>query len=286
MGDLPTSTGEAVKVPACWGGALAAEAVRVRKLQAAEQGSKEEWVEHIRDAFLQGARQEVADEGAKEWHTGACDSKRQAAGALIVAVLDAERGEQVTGGESRARWTRQGESASEDGWREGHEQETARLRALVSFDDDGWPTDGTTGVRLQLDGIGDLEPALQLECRARMELGTEVDVLQEGGWVKREGKTHVARDVQWANHVELCTWQARVGFDLAFTFDASQKVRTNADGIPVRNDVTGELEQVASCAAGRHDGQVLGGKLLEKEGINNYLGELAAQLVALGSGNW
>ena len=104
-----------------------------------------------------------------------------------MAVLDAERSELVTGGESRARWTRQGESASEDGWREGHEQEAARLRALVTFDSDGWPRDGATGERMRLEGIGHLEPALQLECRARMELGEEVDVLREGGWVKWEG---------------------------------------------------------------------------------------------------
>ena len=107
------------------------------------------------------------------------------------------------------------------------------MRALVSFDSDGWPRDGVTGERMRLDSIGYLEPALQLECRARMELGEEVDVLQEGGWVKREGKTHIARDIQWADHVELCAWQAKVGFDVAFTLDASQQVRKNADGIPV-----------------------------------------------------
>ena len=75
--------GDAEAAPANRSGALAAEAARVRRLPAAEQGTKKEWMRRIRDEFLLDKRREVADAGAKECHTGACDSKAQAAGALI-----------------------------------------------------------------------------------------------------------------------------------------------------------------------------------------------------------
>ena len=79
--------------------------------------------------------------------------------------------------------------------------------------------------------------AVQLECRARLEVG-EVPVFAAGE--KRE-LTHIALDVQRCNHVEFCGVQAKFDIDVAYTLDASQDVEKNADGIPVRDGRGGQL---------------------------------------------
>lgn len=100
---------------------------------------------------------------------------------------------------------------------------------------------------------------------------------------KRE-KTHVALDVQRANHVEFCSMQAKFDIGVAYILDASQDVEKNAEDIPVRDGQTGELVKVVSCAAGCHDGKVVSGNMEEPEGKNNYRGELGAQILALADG--
>ena len=114
-----------------------------------------------------------------------------------------------------------GEDMLFEGWR-------ARERhylAAMDFDSTGWPLDDA-GAEMQRSHVDSLAPALQLQCRARMEIDDMVDApwVTELGLNVKRAFTHIALDVQRTNKANLARLQAQCRFTVAYTGDASQKV--------------------------------------------------------------
>jgi len=198
-------------------------------------------------------------------------------------MLDEDRALAVSGGEGRfmlrgdeARASEFAWALGEDGFREGWCERAAQFRGLVSFGEGGVPFDGDTGLPLESADLAALPPAVQLECRARAELG-DVEVLAISAG-KRAG-THVSLDVQLENHRELCELQAKFDFTAAYTTDAGTGVSKCED--TVLRDGMGNPIPCVSQAAGRHDGVVCSGTIEATRGLDNYVGEMAALLLAI-----
>ena len=119
-----------------------------------------------------------------------------------------------------------------------------------------------------------LPPAPQLVCRARIHLGDDAEVERHDFGVKRGGPRRVNLEVQARNWEMACTAQAKYGLTAAYTLDASR-------GRTAVGDDGEATELRAGRAAVRHDGTVIGGRLVEPEGETPYLGEWGAQLDAL-----
>ena len=79
----------------------------------------------------------------------------------------------------------------EDGFIEGHEEKARELRESVNFDGQGWPISSATGVLLTEAELVAMPAAVQLECRARLEVG-EVPVFVIG---EKCEVTHVHGDM-------------------------------------------------------------------------------------------
>ena len=127
--------------------------------------------------------------------------------------------------------------------------------------------------------MGELEPALQLMARARIEVGNRVEnlpVCDEWPAAKKK-KTHVNMAVQRRNLEELTEWQAKIKATAAYTLDGTRD--------RVKTGDAGEAEFVTARAAGRHDGAIKAARIHEVEGADNYLAELAAHLDALNDEN-
>ena len=253
--------------------ALGATAAAERAGPAEAQRSKQEWQADVAAAV----RVPVAPVH-QEWTTGASTAAMRARGARVFAVLDAERSVVEEGGE--ATFLCRGEAGGErrvgaDGYLEGWEAEYAELRSRVAFDANGMPV-GADGVLLAEADLGELPPALRLQCWARLKIG-DVEVKERS--VGKVDHTHVSLDVQRNNHEELCCWQARVGVTHAFCTDSSFQKKKDTDGRPL----TGEYgpEVVTTVGVGFDDGSVTCGLFEEAEGSNNYLGELGSLVVAL-----
>ena len=111
----------------------------------------------------------------------------------------------------------------------------------------------------------DLPPAPQLVCRARIHLGAEVEIEAHDWGVKRGGARRVNLEVQESNWEMACTAQAKYGLTAAYSLDASRGQTATEPG--------GEHSELrAGRAAVRHDGMVIGGRLMEPEGETPYLG--------------
>lgn len=251
--------------------------------------SKESWTRELRRCFPT-----VRAKPAVEWTVGGRDRAREARGAKYVMVLDRERTVEVTGG--TARWDRRGkegrvagsgdaaEDAFElgaDGWAAGWRVRAEELALSVAFDDEGYvfDVDGDGG-RLCGHKLGSMDPAIQLQARARIAIGEamaeaekKLEVVDEWPAEKRK-HTHVNLAVQRRNHQEACEWSAKIRATAMYTVDASRDIDWERQG------ETSDGDAYVTRAAVRHDGQVLGGRLREPEGADNYIGELAAQLDA------
>ena len=114
-----------------------------------------------------------------------------------------------------------------------------------------------------LSEAGGLPPALEGAVRARWSLG-DVLVVCEGAGQKRE-VTHVDARVAAANLTELAELQEKFHITAFYSTDGTRQRVQHQDG---------SSELVAARAARRHDGAILGGRVCEKEGEDNYLAEL------------
>ena len=118
-----------------------------------------------------------------------------------------------------------------------------------------------------------------MQARARIAIGEamaeskEFKVIDQWPAEKRT-HTHVNLAVQRRNHREACEWSAKIKATAMYTVDASRSIERERAGDSEMGDA------YVTRAAVRHDGQVLGGRMLEPEGADNYIGELAAQLDA------
>jgi len=218
------------------------------------------------------------------WVHGGRDRDAEAFGARCVLVVNAERTAQVSGGE--ARWGRRRDPTFEprgnderglhigaDGWVVGHALARAQLLSKYKLDAEGYVVN-TAGCRVQGEEMGEMEPAMQLLARARIELGAshpDMEIVDKPPQGKAK-KTHVNLHVQRQNREELAEWQTKISATAAYTLDGT---RTKFKG------EHGEVEHVVARAAARHDGVIKAGRMWEVEGADNYLAELAAQLDAL-----
>ena len=249
-----------------------------RALDRSQQRPKSYWDERLR-AVVRG----VDGSSAREWVTGMPVAASMACGPRVGVMLDEDRALAVSGGEGRfmlrgdeARASEFAWALGEDGFREGWCERAAQFRSLVSFGEGGVPFDGDTGLPLESADLAALPPAVQLECRARAELG-DVEVLAISAG-KRAG-THVSLDVQLENHRELCELQAKFDFTAAYTTDAGTGLSRCED--TVLRDGMGNPIPCVSQAAGRHDGVVCSGTIEATRGLDNYVGEMAALLLAI-----
>ena len=262
------------------------EAMGVPEVRA--RRSKASWARELRRCFPT-----VRAKPAVEWTTGGRDRAREARGAKYVMVLDRARNAEVTGG--TARWDRRGregriagqgdeaEDAIElgaDGWAVGSRVRAEELASSVAFDDEGYVLDvDGDGGRLSGRKLGSADPAIQMQARARIAIGkamaeSEAFVVVDEWPAKKKEHTHVNLAVQRRNHRETCEWSAKIRATAMYTVDASRSVDWERAG------ETGPADAYVARAAVRHDGQVLGGRMREPEGADNYIGELAAQLDA------
>ena len=171
-----------------------------------------------------------------------------------------------TGGE--ARWLKRGEVGT-DGYLQGWAEPAAVLRKQVQLDGEGYFL-LSNGLRATTCDIARWEPALQMAARARLEIGDRRVCSYK---LFKASEVVVNLRAQRAMIEELILWQARMGLTKVFTVDATRKRVTEERKVELRG----------ARAGARHDGQVIGGVLSESEGIDNYLGELAAQIDVLNS---
>eukprot|EP00966_Prymnesium_polylepis_P288489 6663852-Prymnesium_polylepis.1 len=144
----------------------------------------------------------------------------------------------------------------------------------MSFDEAGWrrwPCDDK-GARLAEEEVCELEPALQIQVRARAKLGAQVKVMrkQRMGRRKKLRGTHVNLDVQRGGHGELCEWQAKLGFTAVYATDGTRREveRVGAKGKTIKVTVVAKV-------AVRHCGREIGGTVEEVDGRCNYGAEVA-----------
>ena len=216
----------------------------------------------------------------EQWVVGGRDRMRDATGPTMVSIMERDKGWTRRGGERR--WLARGKAThmpmdgdetgvvvGDDGWKVGHEQETCALLMQLEFDEDGQPVDAF-GARLTGTAIAALPPALQLQARAAVVMAEKEAAVTNQWPAEKRRARHLNRAVQERNRQELAVWQARIGATVAYTVDASRAA------LPPLKPV----EFVVSRSAVRHDGEVFGGRMMEPEGHDNYLGELAAEIDA------
>ena len=237
----------------------------------------DEWEARLRACFP-----DVQRRAATEWLHGLPDSAARARGARRVLVAGAARCPVVTGGE--VRWLQRGRgkpptgrdgdggdrTVDASGWLDGHEADAERLLDETTIDGEGYAC-ARSGERLTVEQIGMLTPAVQLWARARRMLPADVECIDE--WpAQKKGKTHVNAAVARANRQELAMWQARVAATHAYAVDGTrQSIKTARGGV----------DYVVARAGVRQDGKVLGGRMEETAGADNYLAELAALIDVL-----
>ena len=265
-------SGTGVRVDAVAVGSLLGE---LGDTEVRQRKSKLNWAASLRRCFPG-----VIPRKACEWAHGGRDRAREAGGGRFVMVANKARVARVSGGE--ARWCRRGLVGAAqrkgdeagipvgmDGWAIGWEAEAAGLKALMSFDDEGYAIN-VLDERVQGQELGELPPALQMSARARIAIGElkpDCPVVREAPTEKYKSTT-VNTVVQAANHRELCEWQAKVRATAVYTVDGTRMVAGTKEA----------PEYVIARMALRHDGLKLGGRLHEPEGADNYIAELAGQM--------
>ena len=230
--------------------------------------SEERWATELRSCF-----QGVQRRAASEWRHGARDREAQARGARRVLVMGGPTGTTATGGECGWMMERADDGSraiGADGWYRGHEEEAEKLLATAGIDEEGFAVSGA-GKRLDEGEVAELQPAVQLWARSRLRVGSEVPCVDEWPPVKKEA-THVNVAVARQNRREAAEWQAKIRATAAFTGDGTRQAI---------KEESGAKEFVVARAAMRHDGTTAGGRLVEVEGADNYLAELAALIDVL-----
>ena len=214
------------------------------------------------------------DGGGEKWEVGQRAEELRWGGARVVVTAARGASWVECGGRGELALLAEEEGAVDgDGCRPGWEHECHALMAAVKFDSIGWPC-WAGGARMMEAELVDLPPAPQLVCRARIHLGAEVEIEAHDWGVKRGGARRVNLEVQESNWEMACTAQAKYGLTAAYSLDASRGQTATEPG--------GEHSELrAGRAAVRHDGMVIGGRLMEPEGETPYLGEWGAQLDAL-----
>ena len=216
------------------------------------------WEDALRKTFLGIRRPSV-----EEWCVGGGDSQADARGGRVFCDIDSA--EDPRGGE--ASWLCRSD-IDEQGFLMGWIERAGNMRAQFMFDAEGYLC-SRGGLRLKLQQLAQLDPAVQLVARARLALG-DVEVLPGDG-IKRQ-ETHVQLSSQRCLWEKLTTWSARIRATRIYTLDGGwREVETD----------TGKTK-IATRVAIDHEGHVLGGRLLEEDvNEDNYIAELAAQLDAL-----
>ena len=206
----------------------------------------------------------------------------------MVIVTGYARTADVSGGEGRwlarrragydptVRGDRDHFEVGDDGWASDHTTAAAALEGSMSFYSEGFAVD-PDGERLAGEKLGELPPALQLQARARRALPEDTPVHSE--WPPKTRKeTHINLHMQRRNAAELASWQARIRATAVYSGDGA-RLRRGEEGL------SDDERHVVARATIRHDGVVLGGRMREPEGADNYLAELAALLDAINSEN-
>ena len=129
---------------------------------------RHEWGMQIRKCFPT-----AEPTGAANWNHGGLDFEASAAGVRMFAVLDDSRRHVAAGGERS--WLQRAD-VGEDGFLSGWKERVRSASSTVFFDETGWP-EWPHGVPVQEHELSSLEPTLQLQCRARMILGDEVETM-------------------------------------------------------------------------------------------------------------
>ena len=122
-----------------------------------------------------------------------------------------------------------------------------------------------------------MAPVPQMAARAPIILHDaceDLQVLDQLPAEKRQ-ETHINLATQRASYREQCEWQARIRATALWATDGTRTV--------IRHEHA-PWEFVIARSAVRHDGARFGGRVVEPEGADNYLAELAALMdVALAS---
>ena len=155
------------------------------------------------------------------------------------------------------------------GWRGGGSAQSYGASGWRWMREEGYVVEHEGGARVSLGDAGELPPALQGAVRARWALG-DVLVVCEGAGQKRN-ETHVDVRVAAANITELAEIQEKFDITAFYATDGTRQLVPREDG---------STELVAARAARRHDGSIIGGRVCEKEGEDNYLAELVAVIDA------
>jgi hypothetical protein len=221
---------------------------------------------------------------AIEWAHGGRDRAAEGRGAHFVEIMNDERTEKRRGGE--ARWLRRHQMPTGNGTDmavdgtvtaagevAGWEATAEQMRSSYGVDDEGYIIDLSDGQRFSGDRLGDLPPAVQALARARIRLDAISDNLRvvDEELVTKRKDTHVNVEMQRRNLVEFINLQARFAVTSTHTHDGSRDTLT----------VGNEVEYLVTRACASHDGVERNGRLLEPEGADNYIAELAALLDTL-----
>ena len=217
-----------------------------------------DWESALRNTF-----QGIQRPSVEEWNVGGGDSQADARGGRVFCDIDSA--EDPRGGE--ASWLCRSD-IDDQGFLVGWIERPGNMRSQFKFDAEGYLC-SRDGLRLELQQLTQLDPAVQLVARARLALG-DVEVLSGDG-TKRQ-TTHVQLSAQRCLWEKLTTWSARISATRIYTLDGGwREVKTD----------TGSTK-IATRAAIDHEGHVLGGRIFEEDmNEDNYIAELAAQLDAL-----
>ena len=243
---------------------------------AAAKVSKDEWLRRLR-----GCCPDVTPLPAREWRHGGHDIGKRAASARLFFDVGGECF--AVGGE--ARWMREADK-DDDGYVQGWRCRLAEMRSAVVIGSDGAVRDADGNEFEAGAGLEDLCPALQMVARAAGEARhrENLEVTEENPPAKiKDPKRNVINvHAQRREADKLMTWQARTGADAVYTLDGAwDRIKVS---VGHGASATVRSESRTAFASVRHDGTVIGGRMEEDIGEDNYLAELAAQICTAADG--
>ena len=244
-------------------------------------GAMTRTVEEWRHVWREAAGAEISKEPVA-WDNGSADATELARGARVIWDLDS--GISASGGQAgwmqRADVDEQGHLAD---WRESMTRFQRSLyvdaKAFLCWELRRWRGASEKECRVTPEAAeSSLPPALRIMVEARWRLeeaaGAEgydvVDAPIEKG---EEGKKFLNARCVRQEFIWLSRYQAQYNLEAVITVDASY--------ITMTDPATGASWKVGARAAAWHDGTSADAQIVEDEGCDNYLGELAAQLDAL-----
>ena len=234
------------------------EAIR----DGADDESVEAWEARLRNTF----RPPPAAPEAACWLVGGRDSEWDAQAGRV--FIDDNRPREPYGGEQR--WLG-GADVGPDGFLLGWEREFHCLLERFTVDDEGYLCDRGHSIREKQECDG-LPAVAQMVARSRIAMDVwieDVDVA-EGDGEKKQG-SHVQTSVTRAVWVQMARWAARLGVTKVYSIDGSKR--------KAKGDARHESDDglIATRAVWRHDGESIGGRLVDvKEG--SYEAEFGAQI--------